>query len=265
MLIPGVVANRREAAGGGGGGVLADFDAATFDVKPEVLDSLNISTSPTVNGLALFSAWFKPTLQTVVLRTVYNSGDGPLYVTHYKNTQGGIGIHFDGPSGIAALWYVQSTSYPWANGEWCHVMFSCDTSDTNKRHVYVNGSDVESTGTWHTYADIDIGWNGNMSIGNKYQQTDQQFYGEMAELYCTNEYLDLSVSTNRDKFAINESGWWRPVSLGADGSSVTGTQPIVYVGGDYSDWDSGTNLGSEGDFTVNGPITAGTYPEVDLP
>jgi hypothetical protein len=44
-----------------------------------------------------------------------------------------------------------------------------------------------------------------------------------------------------------------PVSLGADGSTPTGTAPIIFLSGATSSWE--TNKGSGGGFTENGGLT----------
>lgn len=78
------------------------------------------------------------------------------------------------------------------------------------------------------------------------------FDGEMSELYFTTEFIDISVEANRRKFITSDG---KPADLGADGSTPTGNQPIVYISGDASVWNDGTNLGSGGDFVMSGAVT----------
>jgi hypothetical protein len=74
----------------------------------------------------------------------------------------------------------------------------------------------------------------------------------MAEVYATNEFLDLSIESNRRKF-ISASG--TPVNLGTDGNIPTGTQPLIYLSGPATNWNAGKNFGSWSGFTVHGTVT----------
>src|SRR3546814_17811034 len=70
-------------------------------------------------------------------------------------------------------------------------------------------------------------------------------------------YIDLSVTANRRKFV--GSGAATSVDLGADGSTPTGTAPLVFLSGATADWH--TNKGAGGGFTENGALTdAATDP-----
>jgi hypothetical protein len=69
-------------------------------------------------------------------------------------------------------------------------------------------------------------------------------------------HLDLSVEANRRKF-ISAAG--KPVSLGANGSTPTGSQPIIYLANPTATWQD--NLGAGGNFTENGALAdAATNP-----
>ena len=82
------------------------------------------------------------------------------------------------------------------------------------------------------------------------------FDGDLADLYFTNEYLDISVEANRREF-IDASG--KPVDLGVTGTNPTGSQPLLFFSGDTSSWH--TNKGSGGGMTEVGALTdAATSP-----
>jgi hypothetical protein len=78
------------------------------------------------------------------------------------------------------------------------------------------------------------------------------FEGEMGQFYIAQEYLDISVQANIDKFYDNGN----PVDLGTDGSTPTGTAPIIFLNNPLATWKN--NLGSGGNLTEVGPLTAGT-------
>ena len=60
------------------------------------------------------------------------------------------------------------------------------------------------------------------------------------------------TASNRLKF-LTASG--EPADLGADGSTPTGTQPLIYLANATATFQN--NLGSGGNFTENGALTAG--------
>lgn len=132
---------------------------------------------------------------------------------------------------------------------WYHFLISWDVSNAgaNKTlQVYIDDVDFSRTlgdndgAVNYTPADVTVGAivqdAGVISLWN----------GEIADLYFTDEFLDLSVEANRRKF-INSSGF--PVSLG-DGTDITGTAPKILLRGPVSDF--ATNVGTGGDFTENG-------------
>ncbi|MZH02997.1 MAG: LamG domain-containing protein [Nitrospinae bacterium] len=77
--------------------------------------------------------------------------------------------------------------------------------------------------------------------------------GQLAHFYLAEEYLDISILSNRRKF-IDAIG--NPVDLGSNGSTPTGNQPLIYLNNTTSTWQN--NLGSGGNFTENGALTDGT-------
>jgi hypothetical protein len=81
------------------------------------------------------------------------------------------------------------------------------------------------------------------------------FEGRLAQLYMTQgETLDLSDTDQRQKF-IDLRG--RPVTLGSDGSTPTGTAPIIFLPF-ASTATIGTNAGTGGNFTATSSPTVST-------
>jgi len=78
------------------------------------------------------------------------------------------------------------------------------------------------------------------------------------QLGLTNEFVDLSIEANRRKF-IDAIG--KPVDLGVDGSTPTGTAPLIFLSGTTIDWH--TNKGSGGGFTEVGALTTATTSPSD--
>ena len=107
--------------------------------------------------------------------------------------------------------------------------------------------DVVSDKAVDTKSDDTINW----------AYTSWQFNTTAAVKYCewylTNEYLDLSIEANRLKF---RSAAGKPVDLGTDGSTPTGTAPFMYMRNPYDSFD--TNNGSGGGwFSLTGTLIDG--------
>lgn len=137
---------------------------------------------------------------------------------------------------------------------WVHLLCSFDLSDTGKRHLYL--SDVADLNTIQDYTNDSIDFTvNNWQIGAA--SGTFLFGGDMADLwFFPGVYLDLSVEANRRLF-IDGNGL--PVDLGSDGSTPTGSAPLVFLSGATASWH--TNDGTGGGFTENGALTdADTYP-----
>ena len=87
--------------------------------------------------------------------------------------------------------------------------------------------------------------------------------GDIAEVYYAQEYVDLSVQANREKFISGTGTGAKPVDLGNDGSIPTGTQPLIYFRGAKDTWNAGTNAGSGGDFTMSGAVVDSSNEPVE--
>lgn len=119
-------------------------------------------------------------------------------------------------------------------------------------HVYINDTialdsvsdDVnESTIAYNTL---------NHWMVGEYFDGTFKLNGGLADLYfAPGQFLDFSVQANRRKF-IDAAG--KPVSLGADGSTPTGSTPAIYLKGDHTNFE--VNSGTGGNFTVTGALTA---------
>ena len=111
-----------------------------------------------------------------------------------------------------------------ADGNWHHFAISLDLADTGKRHAYLDG--VSMTGGYAVYTDDTIDYAGTNDCQVGVRGTVNRFNGCMAEVFFDETYIDLSVAANLQKF---RSVAGKPVSLGADGSTPLGAQPLVYL------------------------------------
>lgn len=141
---------------------------------------------------------------------------------------------------------------------WIHVAAWWDlAAATPAGQLYVNGTLL--TGGTKTLTNDLIGYNTTtLNIGAN-QSAGSKMNGSLSELYLNlHETRDLSVAANLQKF--RDSGG-NPISLGANGSTPTGTQPEFYLGGANNNTNWQNNLGSKGNFTIPaGALTSVTGP-----
>jgi len=139
-----------------------------------------------------------------------------------------------------------------SSGAWHTVLFTDDLSVTNKskRELWINGTKINSW-TENVNSDLNIPF----SSFDRFRVSNSSFsagiQGSIGFLAFDTTYLDFSQEANRLKF-FDAFGY--PVDLGEDGSTPTGSQPLIYINNDFH---LGTNLGSGGDFTPTNTPTAG--------
>ncbi|MBF0284799.1 MAG: hypothetical protein HQL51_10120 [Magnetococcales bacterium] len=130
---------------------------------------------------------------------------------------------------------------------WHHMYVSCNGS-TGK--MYLDGASVATltpNGSNIRYDNVSGLHVGSQRLGGASPP------GDIAEFYLNiASYLD--PATNLTKF---RSASGKPVDLGANGSTPSGSQPLVYLsvrpGGVANDWAS--NLGSAGAFSITGTLS----------
>lgn len=160
-------------------------------------------------------------------------------------------------SQVSARHYIANFSTLYTTGRWYHVLYATDPDTFDDCYISHSnaGTLVETQPTlvrdvWrsdvisHDSDDFRIGANGsNAAI----------FNGSMFNYWWDQNLLDISSTSNRRKF-IDTSG--KPVDLGADGSTPTGSTPILYLeGGKYT---FGQNRGAGDDLTIVGVLGSAT-------
>lgn len=224
----------------------AVFDGSAGDglyTEPNTLTAMGDSKAFTL------SFWLNPTASGSVYQIINGSrsGLGALRFLVTKHTDETISVTGwnSGGSSILAFFSELTVSI----GVWNHVYIAIDLANSANRHVYINGVD-DTTITWTTYTDDTIQFNvaggGSPSywIGLAANGTSEGLVGALAELWFNDAYLN-DVS----KFYC--SG--RPVDVGADGSTPTGSAPALYLSrnGSGNNWRVDSS-GNGNTFTVNG-------------
>jgi hypothetical protein len=147
---------------------------------------------------------------------------------------------------------TQMKTSPLNTGQWYQITFSLDASDTNKRHLQVDGvSDINvikyNNDTWPSSKS-------NVMVGFTEPTNSEYLDADLADFsFFEDVYTDLSV----DNPFRSANG--KPTDPGNDGSSYGLGTPIIMLTGPTADWH--TNKGSGGGFTENGALaTASTSP-----
>lgn len=239
-------------SGVGSGGGSYTVQAVNFDGSNDYLTRGADLTGNANSKLFSCSFWIK---RSSVGTVYYLAEFGNALVAFIRFSSSNI-LRFYGTDTVGGVVFVLETSS--AIGDttaWHHVCASGNTGVTNSLRVYVDGIDRTSIVSQNTTPQID--WtNTEHSIGSRYDGSSK-IPADIAEFWWTNtEEIDFSVQANREKF---RSATGKPVNLGSDGSTPTGTAPLIYLHTTEPNWH--VNAGSGGGFTENGALTtASTSP-----
>jgi hypothetical protein len=217
----------------------ADFDG-TSDYLRRVADLTGIADGK----VGTVSFWLKTT-QT-------GTSTGPTFMRGATNR---VQVRTKGTTTMTVFIEMRSTSTKILDlqgsiqintGSWVHICASWDLA-ASAEHLYING--VSETGFVVTSTNANIDYTtGDFGVGARTDGSDK-LNGCLAQCYFALEYIDLSNASNLAKFY--DSG---AVDMGADGSTPTGTSPILFLNNAYTSFE--TNLGSGGGMTENGAIGA---------
>lgn len=254
----GIIASAQlSATGGGGGGVTFPAQAVQFpdsELTPAYLESSGLAAA---NSSRMgFSVWVDG-LVTALSRVVFFVEENPVV------TLGNIAfmqfdnqwIYFGGGSVDAGVqWRVENT---FATAGVHHLLGAWDTNQAAGAKLaafYIDDVFVPPRRKNDSDAAFTMPLNGlPCGIASLFGGSD--YVGGMAELWVDREVLWIDENgriptATRRKF-INAD--LMPVDLGADGSTPTGTQPMIFLSGDADAFV--VNKGSEEFTLVNGPLT----------
>jgi len=223
-----------------------------FDGSADYLTRGSGLTGAADSATGIFSTWVRFDGGNGVGQSLLQGNSGFFHI--FKTTLNYIQFDFYDASIVLKL--RMYTSAILASAKWVHILASWTTGGAT--HLYVDNVSNKTVFTNvsgnidYTVSDVGVG----AQIGGT-QKTD----GCLADFYfAPGQYLDFSDSANRAKFIDQTT--LRPVPLGAKGELPTGSQPLLYLGRDYANFQ--TNLGSGGNFTVTGALERGTTSASDV-
>jgi hypothetical protein len=181
----------------------------------------------------------------------------------YSDNDGDTSITFNGPNmnikatSSSTTRLLASVTKP-AAGQWNHICFSVDMSDTGKRQIIINGSPASVT--WSTYSNNVLDFTRtNHTIGASVASGAAADYlaADIAEVYLAfGQYATPAQLAGFRSFD-------KPSNIGISGSGITGTAPILYLSARDGDAASAfaTNRGTGGGMTTVGTLAlAATSP-----
>ena len=142
-----------------------------------------------------------------------------------------------------------STTNAINKNQWLHLLVSIDMSDASKRHVYLN--DASLAGSFSTYTNTNIGF--GVAGASYISSNSATWEGKLAHIYFDTTYRDFSVTSNRRTFIAADGG-------STSYSTLSALNPPIYFPM-TTEYAVGKNLGTVGDYTVNGSptiVTSGT-------
>jgi hypothetical protein len=219
-----------------------------FDGAANLQTEVGLTGSPVDAKVGMFSCWFKMMGNDGGYNVMLEGDGGTLCLSIYRWVDNKIRIVGADAGGTAVLDMYSTSTYMVGMG-WKHILASWDLSAA-RAQLYV--SDVDDRAGSPTLTNTNIDYTSlNWAIGTRFGGA-LGLNAEVADFYVNfATSLDISNSTNRRKFI---TAGLAPVDLGSDGSTPTGTAPIIYLHGAVASWH--TNDGAGGGFTLTGTLTA---------
>lgn len=241
-------ATRSAVVSGGSTPAGAGTSAAEFDGTNDYLTKTGL-TGAADGGKGIISLWVNTDTDGTAPAIYDQNGQSHVQITIDASNRFSI-LTSDSTGVQAPIFMRSSTDSVLAADGWVHILASWDcTLATPEYHLYI--SDVEDANTLGSPQQANIDYTESTYILMARDAAAGKFDGCVAEFYFNQaEFLDFSVEANRRKF-IDASG--KPVSLGDNGETPTGTSPIIYLKDPYDSFE--INSGTGGDFTVVGALT----------
>ena len=238
---------------------LSSMAAAAFNLTAPI--SSYLTRSSTLAGVAdgkkgIFNAWVRsaPGAVSYMLLSSINSAGLAVWNIRASDTLVSV-AHTQSGAALGALSLTTSNNLTLTNSKWNHILAAWDL-EQGKAQLYVN--DEKPPLATETKVNTTLTYTPPLwGIGHDADPALSTFIyrGTVADLYFnTAEYLDIDYTLNRRKF-VSSTG--RPVDLGANGSTPTGSAPAIYLrlaAGATNANSFGRNLGTGGDFTVSGSL-----------
>lgn len=212
--------------------------------------SLTMSESDARTALIYTSLQIRDTPNDSILFRFRTAGDVFRGVVDFGSTiNAGLRVLMRNSSNSDIINVRGSTDFTTAGIGITNILIAIDldgSTNDDKLKIYVN--DVKETLAVTTLIAGDMVLNGSPIALYKRNDDTREVDADVERTYIAfGQHLNIDTESNRRKF-YDANG--KPVSLGSDGSTPTGSAPTIYVKGGVSD--HGTNLGDGGTLTQSG-------------
>jgi len=222
-----------------------------FDGTNDYLNRSSSLTGSTSSGKELlFATWYKSedaTLDQFVVNANANIGI-------YKNSAGKIGIELTSSSGATHYAAVTTQNAVITQNQFHHIIVSVNLATPTVQFVVDGVLQSNTNFTAPTVNNIVYSTNWHFA---RWLSSAHHLKGSLGQFYFDDKFIDMTVAANRQKFYNNG-----PVDLGANGSTPSGSQPLIYLNNPFGTFQN--NLGSGGTITENGALTQGTNINITL-
>lgn len=214
--------------------------------------TISANTLSTTNNYLTISLWFKP-LESSPINTIisgYNStGSEDFFRVNVANNEYSLYIYKPtGASAGSTVWEIESSTggTAYTQNNWSHFVFSGDASVTASRRIAINGTNVSVTlgSNLRSQYNLMAFLNSTFNIGSSYNGYAPANC-QLAQVYISDHYYDLSVANNRQLFYNN--GW---VDMGDNGTASGLPAPVFFYNGSKV---------TDPTFRHNSGRTTGTY------
>lgn len=236
-----------------GGGAFA-ANAVNFDGTNDYFSTQNLTTSNSKTFTCSFWINLAAAGDGVSQYLMGRTGSGGVELNRRDDDALAIFAYNTTGTQILEMYTNAGTTLVSADG-WTHVLISVDQASGGAARLYIN--DTDDVPRVFVRTDDTIDHTDGTPLFNANGSGAAKYNGDVAEFYFnTATAIDITVESNRRKF-IDVNG--KPVDLGSDGSTPTGSSPAIFLSGATGSWH--TNLGGGGGFTLNGTLdTAATSP-----
>jgi len=161
-----------------------------------------------------------------------------------RNTSGKLLISGTDDSPFGEVLNISTTTSV-TDTKWHHFIASWDLAASPSAHIYLDGVEDLTQTTLTASREVDL-TRGDWGVGAS-DGGSNPFWGDIAQLWFSTEYVNLSDRSNLEKFIHQVGGAVYPVDLGSDGRFPTGTSPVLYLPNPAASL--GTNAGTGGNLT----------------
>ena len=196
------------------------------------------------NGTVSFWIFTRTLASSRVIMRIEEGGSERLNMTVGASDQ----VFFIGNDTDDSVALQMNSTTDITQSAWNHVMASWDLGNTDT-HLYLNGNE-DKTGVAANDLAIGLGDSDEVFFFTNSDPTANEWNDDVAEFWFDDNFIDLSVQANREKFLLNG----RPVFLGNNGEVPNGGSPLIFLSGLTAGW--ATNKGTGGGMTENESIVA---------